>query len=490
MWEEAGMAAARFEQVEGRAGPEIGMPAETRPSSRQPGIETQTIEVGVETHWVLNEHRRKDGIAVMPGTGYIELARTAFAGGPNWIPLEMRDVLFLAPMVVEPTDRRALRLEIDRDDAVTRFSFASRPLSSREEGQEWELHASGAISAIDPVEHRSCDLDAIIKRCPDRAQLREREPAHEFWTFGPRWASLKEIRFGELEALLVLEIPPEFEAELSDYPLHPALLDMATGELVTQFDECTALFVPFSYASIRAYRPLERLLHCHVRYRQPSFDDSPVAAFDVTIADDRGVVLAEVNEFLMRRVEGDGADFAGKPATPQHPSRLSGQRFAPGNTSLPELFEYGVDPARGIEALDRILCHGGPSQIIVSPVDLDRLLRANRATSAAAADRALIAVEDRASRIGSALSDSDGGDVTGFIVSLWQEALGVEDIGTGDDFFALGGHSLSLVQAAAQLRRRFNLELALSDLIERSTVEEWARTVQVALDGDGKLTSE
>jgi len=56
------------------------------------------------------------------------------------------------------------------------------------------------------------------------------------------------------------------------------------------------------------------------------------------------------------------------------------------------------------------------------------------------------------------------------LASLWSELLGVERIGTADDFFALGGHSLLGTRLVAELRERRGCELSLVDLFERPTI--------------------
>jgi amino acid adenylation domain-containing protein len=61
------------------------------------------------------------------------------------------------------------------------------------------------------------------------------------------------------------------------------------------------------------------------------------------------------------------------------------------------------------------------------------------------------------------------GEVEQALSQLWTELLGVERVGRHDHFFALGGHSLLLVQLSLRMREMFAIELTI-DLLMRSPV--------------------
>ena len=123
--------------------------------------------------------------------------------------------------------------------------------------------------------------------------------------FGPRWANVARIGHGEAEAVVELVLPDAFAGDLASYPLHPALLDMATGcaqALIPGFDPSRDFFVPFSYGRVLARRPLPTRLVSHVRYRASSTRDT--AIFDVTLLDEHGSELVSITDFTMKRGRG------------------------------------------------------------------------------------------------------------------------------------------------------------------------------------------
>ncbi|MDX8130467.1 condensation domain-containing protein, partial [Methylomonas sp. OY6] len=75
------------------------------------------------------------------------------------------------------------------------------------------------------------------------------------------------------------------------------------------------------------------------------------------------------------------------------------------------------------------------------------------------------------------------------LAEIWQEVLGVEQVGIEDDFFELGGHSLLATQLMSRISKRFSVELPLRHLFEHGRIATLAETIEgQQTDGNGLHT--
>lgn len=66
------------------------------------------------------------------------------------------------------------------------------------------------------------------------------------------------------------------------------------------------------------------------------------------------------------------------------------------------------------------------------------------------------------------------------LASIWEELLGVSAVGVNDDFFALGGHSLTALRLKAKIRNTLGRDIPLAVILEHPTVGALARHIRHA----------
>jgi acyl carrier protein len=76
------------------------------------------------------------------------------------------------------------------------------------------------------------------------------------------------------------------------------------------------------------------------------------------------------------------------------------------------------------------------------------------------------------------------------LIEEWIELLDLEQIGVFDDFFELGGDSLTATRLISHLRNMFDVELPVAVLFERHTIAELAEVIEAKLIAEIEALSE
>ena len=63
-------------------------------------------------------------------------------------------------------------------------------------------------------------------------------------------------------------------------------------------------------------------------------------------------------------------------------------------------------------------------------------------------------------------------EIDSSLIDIWSSILGVNNIGINDNFFELGGHSLKGLKLFENIKRMFNVQLPLSLLFQKATIEQ------------------
>jgi acyl transferase domain-containing protein/thioesterase domain-containing protein/acyl carrier protein len=416
------------------------------------------------THWPLGEHVVRGGQAVIPGTGFLELARAALACRLEDRPIEIRDLVFLQPFAVGPDETRAMNIRLNREGDHSLLVYGD---------SEEQPYVTARVAYVDSPAGPRQSVSAIRERCRERGEVVNGRLAQNFMDFGPRWSNVEAIHLGQAEALIDLALPAGFGSDLATYALHPALLDMATGaaqKLIPGFAGHDDFYVPFSYGRVLVTRPVPSTFSSHVRLRAAK---GKSAIFDVTLLDEEGNELVSIDRYIMRRVEAFAPTLASS-----KPARPDGQE-----TAEESFLREGMTTTEGLEALDRILACNISPQVAASTLDLDlwldRLDHGGRGTPA----------EDANWSIGTPGLVRAGGDaavraprdaIERDLAAIWKEMLGVQQVSIDDDFFELGGQSLIAMRLFNRIRKEHGVELPLSVLFQAPTIAATAALLRKA----------
>ena len=476
-WLEVGMAAetgvpAGFHELQrGVRVEDVDHPV-LRRAERREGEIVLSGEIGPDDQWLLAEHRIQ-GTPVLPGAAYLELARAAFACAFGPGPVELRDVDFEAPLACPDGQRVAVRLVLTGDEGSAEFRVVGSS------GAGWHEHARGGAGRPAPGAPPVADLAAVRGRCRlgEQAFAGARTAAGGVVALGRRWSSLRRVWRGEGEELAELVCEPAVAAELERLPLHPALLDEATSFGDAGGGEEAAAgsgHLPLAYGRLTLRSALPPHLFSHLRHR-PTGSPGVVVA-DLTLMDESGAAVAEVRDFLLRRVsEGSLTASLAAAGTGRAGPDAGGEEAA------------GIRPAEGADAFCRLLAWRPGPQVVATAVDLPIILERARGLTRRSLEED---VEDPQPPSGAGSERvldtpyvAPRSELERQLVALWAEILGTSLIGVDDDFFALGGNSLVAVQLMSRVRSRLGARLPMRSLFEAPTVARMARLVETARAG-------
>lgn len=405
--------------------------------------------------WVIGGHRTAQGQALMPGTGNLELFVQALVATGTPLPLVLNNALFLRPLYVSDTEPTAVAVQIETVEGASRIT-----ITDPDGGESYATAMAEAAKPQDRHLQPPADWDEQAKGDAALASAQDR-----VMKFGPRWRVLRSTRITAGEGWAELQLPAQYSGEAATHLMHPALLDIATGwamKLIPGWGGAR-LWVPVGYERFTLFHPLGDHLLSHIRLQTGGAEGS--ARFDVTLALPDGTVCAEIEGFTLRRMEaGLNAATAARPAKGAD---------TPGEKRLRHNVSQGIPGALGPDVLRRAMALGLP-QVYVTSLDLPGLV----------AEAAMPAVSAPASEAAFERPDLDAEFVApapgteSELASIWSDLLGVRQIGAGDSFFDLGGHSLVAVRMFGQVRKVFGVDFPISTLFEAPNVGKLAALIE------------
>jgi phthiocerol/phenolphthiocerol synthesis type-I polyketide synthase E len=402
--------------------------------------------------WEFDEHVFT-GTPVLPGTALLELAVIAAHSEPAYAgrPIELRDTVFLAPVVgAGPIDMRVLLTPVA---GVHRFRVQARPEGGE---QAWTDHCSGTLTVAEPP--RQTGLDAIRERLA-RNQIAIPDLAN--WIdFGPRWDTVSQTWGVDGERLARIELPDKFHEDFSAHPMHPAIVDVATG--VLSDIEPAKHYAPFLYRRVAVYGPLTGDVTVHTRITSGERRPRPT---DMDLYDtDTGQLVVRVEGFTQREVA--PGLFGNRATTTSAP---------PPTPLLAENPSAGLlRPDQGAEVFLGLLTDELPPVVTVelpgAPSWAAGIPWADEGDRAIPTATPVHTVESAVAAPARPAPKAAEDSLIDWLRALWISTLGVADIGLDEDFFDVGGNSLAAVQLISRIQEDHGVDLDVGEIFELTTI--------------------
>ncbi|MEU9482018.1 type I polyketide synthase, partial [Streptomyces sp. NPDC048191] len=251
-----------------------------------------TGRLSLRSHPWLADHR-VTGMALLPGTAFVELARHA---ADLLGDMRLDELTLEAPLALPAEGGLALRVGIgEPDDAGCRgIEVHSRPEGA---ALPWTRHATGVLA--EDTEHTTgADLAQWPPAGAEPVALDEFYPrlAETGLGYGPAFQGLCAAWRRGAEIFAEVRLPGQQRGQAGEFGLHPALLDAALHALALRGDD--GLRLPFAFRGVRWYGAGAAAL----RVRLTVTGDDAVR---VDLADDSGAPVGTVERLVLRALTGE-----------------------------------------------------------------------------------------------------------------------------------------------------------------------------------------
>ncbi|MFI0897914.1 SDR family NAD(P)-dependent oxidoreductase [Streptomyces sp. NPDC020983] len=255
-----------------------------------------------------------NGVALLPGTGFAELALRAGAeaGCPR-----VEELTLEAPLLLRGTEAVRLQLVVGGPDGTGQRTLA---VYSRPDGQdgEWTRHASALLA--EPGGPEAAPLAAWPPPGAEPVAMDQESfyaaGAEAGYTYGPSFQGLSRAWLRGDEVYAEVAPPANVQDEAGRYGMHPALLDAALHAMVLAPDDGKddgkgdgkgrTVRLPFSLAGVQLFASGARTLRVRIT-------PAGQGAVALTAADETGTPVLAVERLVTRPVSAEALATAASP---------------------------------------------------------------------------------------------------------------------------------------------------------------------------------
>jgi acyl transferase domain-containing protein/acyl carrier protein len=244
------------------------------------------------------------GLAVLPGSAYVELMLAA--GATSAPGATLGAVTFAHLLALPAAEARELQTVLTTGLGAAAVEVWSRPVEAT---AAWTRHAYGTVAPMYDAPAAAEPLAAIRARCGEAldATAYYAHLAGQGLTYGPAFRLLAALWRRDGEALARLSLPPATLADLPQYHLHPALLDacfQVFGAALLGASEARAAdlgpTLPVGFDRLRYSGRIEGELWVHCLLTPCA--DPAILCGDLFLRDAGGQIIVEVRGLRVRHL--------------------------------------------------------------------------------------------------------------------------------------------------------------------------------------------
>ncbi|MCP4155864.1 MAG: hypothetical protein GY757_49525, partial [bacterium] len=246
--------------------------------------------------------------------------------------------------------------------------------------------------------------------------------------------------------------------------------------------EVEATYLPFSYKEIKIFRPFPRKIISYMTYldkkeketKQHTKNNNPeLLRFDITVTDENGTPLLQVEEYSMRivtRVTGTAPSVTEPAGVTGTPAGVTGTEQKGVKNDQPHSY---ILTHEGVAVFDRVL-NTDLAQVICSTRPLETRMEERHAEKETeeveeieTTSKTLYPRPELSSPYTAPTNTSEEK-----LTAIWQNFLGFEKVGIHDDFFLLCGDSLKGMNLINTYNKLSKENVSLNTMFDAPTISQ------------------
>ncbi len=251
------------------------------------------LEISKDNPAYLKDHIVLDKV-ILPATAYLEMIYAAGSYMYKSDKLILKDFHIEAPLIL--SDKKTIKIVINSDYKVEIFSLTDN-------SQFTTLHASGNIINQTINNYNLLDF-STLNNSKQEINVSEyyQQMEKQGLKYGKSFQGIKQLWVQEKQAIGKIELPLDLGEELSNYHLHPVLLDSCLQVLGASFneEEKNNTYLPIALESLEIFSPCIPIVWSQVKVK--SSNNSQNKLVDITLFNQKGEPIAQLNGLLLKYV--------------------------------------------------------------------------------------------------------------------------------------------------------------------------------------------
>lgn len=253
----------------------------------------------------LVDHKVGDKM-VLPGVAYVEMARAAaqLSGIKNVGCI--KDIVWASPIVLDGRNSKEVNISL-----FPSSEYLGYEVWTEDQDHPRIVHSQGKICFGEQGEIKDefLDTDSVMRRCPN---VWDTDKCYKIFDdsglyYGKTFRCINEIYSNDDEAFSKFQLPADLKEGISDFVLHPSLMDAAMQTVSAILGETVKakgnLYLPFSLEKVEINAPLTKKNYAYATEMSASGTvNSNVKRFNILILDETGKVCVKIQDLIFKPI--------------------------------------------------------------------------------------------------------------------------------------------------------------------------------------------